>query len=109
MIEPQTFRLKDCELTRSATVSDNDCFEPALVISKHNWHSRPRKIHVRCDAHPTAEVAIESARAQHADGSRTLGGSGTASPPSAGRARQASHADGSQLAALDGLLRQRYR
>ena len=64
MIETQIYRLKDYELTCSARASDNGCFEPALVIARHIWPSRPRTIAVRRGAHPTAEVAIESARAQ---------------------------------------------
>ncbi len=64
MIETQTFRLKDYELTCSAQASDNGEFEPALVITRNTWPSRPRTIAVRRGAHPTAEVAIESARAQ---------------------------------------------
>ena len=64
MIETQTFRFRDYELTCGAQASDNGRFEPALVISKHIWPSRPRTIAVRRGAHPTAEVAIESARAQ---------------------------------------------
>ncbi len=64
MIETQTFRLKDYELTCSARACDNGRFEPALVISKNIWPSRPRTIAVRRGAHPSAEVAIESAHAQ---------------------------------------------
>jgi hypothetical protein len=64
MIEKQVFRLNGYELTCSAHVSDNGRFEPTLVIAKHNWPSRPRTIAVRRGAHPTPEVAIESARAQ---------------------------------------------
>ena len=64
MIETQTFRLRDYDLTCSAQASDNGRFEPALVISKHIWPSRPRTIAVRRGAFPTAEVAIESAHAQ---------------------------------------------
>jgi len=51
-------------LTCSAKASDKGCFEPELVISRQVWPSRPRTIHVRRGAHPTAEVAIESAHAQ---------------------------------------------
>ena len=64
MLDKQTFRIKDYELTCSARATDNGRFEPALVVSKHIWPSRPRTIAVRRGAHPTAEVAIESARAQ---------------------------------------------
>jgi hypothetical protein len=64
MIETQTFRLRDYELACSAQPSDNGRFEPALVISKQVWPSRPRTIAVRRGAHPTAEVAIQSAHAQ---------------------------------------------
>ena len=64
MIQTQTFRLSDYELTCSAQASDNGRFEPALVISKQTWPSRPRTIAVRRGAYPTAEVAIESAHAQ---------------------------------------------
>lgn len=64
MIEAQTFRLKDFGLTCSARASDNGRFEPALVISRHIWPSRLRTIAVRRGAHPSAEVAIESALAQ---------------------------------------------
>lgn len=64
MIETRIYRLRDYELTCSAQACDNGRFEPALVISKLVWPSRPRTIAVRRGAHPTAEVAIESARAQ---------------------------------------------
>ncbi len=62
--ETQTFRIKDYELTCSAQACDNGRFEPALVISRQVWPSRPRTIAVRRGAHPTPEIAIESARAQ---------------------------------------------
>lgn len=64
MTATQHFRVKDYELTCSARVSDNGTFEPVLVIAKQAWPSRPRSIAVNRGAHPTAEVAIESARAQ---------------------------------------------
>ncbi|CAD5367015.1 conserved hypothetical protein [Rubrivivax sp. A210] len=64
MIDTQTFRLKDYELICSAVARDNGCFEPVLVIAKQAWPSRPRMIAVRCGAHPSAAVAIESAHAQ---------------------------------------------
>lgn len=64
MIETRTFQFKNYELTCSARASDRGRFEPALVISKQIWPSRPRTIAVRRGAHPSAEVAIESARAQ---------------------------------------------
>lgn len=64
MIETQIFRLRDYDLLCSAKAGDNGRFEPALVISKHTWPSRPRTIDVRRGSHPTAEVAIESAHAQ---------------------------------------------
>jgi hypothetical protein len=64
MIATQTFRLKDYELTCSAQVTDNGRFEPVLVVSRQVWPSRPRTIAVRRGAHTSAEVAIESARAQ---------------------------------------------
>ena len=64
MSETRTFRLGDYELTCSARASENGRFEPMLVVAKHIWPSRPRTIAVRRGAHPSAEVAIESARAQ---------------------------------------------
>ena len=64
MMDTQTYRLGEYELTCSARASDDGRFEPALIISKHTWPSRPRTIAVRRGAHLTAEVAIESARAQ---------------------------------------------
>ena len=73
MIETQTFRLKDYELTCSARASDNGRFEPALIISKHIWPSRPRTIDVRRGGHPTAEVAIESAHAQGVEWVKNFG------------------------------------
>jgi len=64
MIATQTFRVKEYTLTCSAKACDNGRFEPALVISKDVWPSRPRTIAVRRGGHLSAEVAIESARAQ---------------------------------------------
>jgi hypothetical protein len=64
MIETQTFRLKDYEMTCSALATDKGLFEPMLTVSRQIWPSRPRTIAVRRGAHPSAEVAIESARAQ---------------------------------------------
>ncbi len=60
----QTFRMREYELICSALASDNGRFEPALVIARQIWPSRPRTIAVRRGAHPNAEVAIESAHAQ---------------------------------------------
>lgn len=64
VIATQIVRWKDYELACSATASDNGKFEPALIISRHRWPSRPRTIAVRRGGHPTAEVAIQSALAQ---------------------------------------------
>lgn len=64
MVQTQIFRLEDYELTCGARATDNGRFEPALVISKLAWPSRPRTIDVRRGAHPTPESAIESAYAQ---------------------------------------------
>jgi hypothetical protein len=64
MITTQTFRLKDYELVCSAHPSATGRFEPALVILKLVWPSRPRTIAVRRGAHPSADVAIQAARAQ---------------------------------------------
>jgi hypothetical protein len=64
VIATQIFRLKDYELACSAKASDSGKFEPALVISRQRWPSRPRTIAVRRGGYPTAEVAIESAHAQ---------------------------------------------
>ena len=60
----QTYRLKNYELTCGALATDNGKFEPALVIAKAVWPSRPRTIAVRRGGHPTAAIAIESAYAQ---------------------------------------------
>jgi hypothetical protein len=60
----RTFRLEAYELTCGARATDRGRFEPTLVISRHGWPSRPRTIAVRCGAHASAEVAIESARMQ---------------------------------------------
>jgi len=73
MIETQTFRLKDYDLTCSAQASDNGCFEPTLIISKQVWPSRPRTIAVRRGAHATAEIAIESAHAQGVEWVKNFG------------------------------------
>jgi hypothetical protein len=64
MSETQIFRHQNYELACSAQVNDRGKFEPALVISKHTWPSRPRIIAVQRGSYPTADVAIESARAQ---------------------------------------------
>jgi len=64
MTATQVFRLKDYELTCSATVGDSGKFEPALVITRYIWPSRPRTIAMRRGAHPSADMAIESAHAQ---------------------------------------------
>lgn len=73
MIATQTFRLEHYELTCSAQACDNGTFQPALVISKNVWPSRPRTIAVRRDRHPTADVAIESAHAQGLEWVRNFG------------------------------------
>jgi len=64
MIATQTFRVQKYTLTCSAQATDNGRFEPALVISRDIWPSRPRTIAVRRGAHLSAELAIESAHAQ---------------------------------------------
>ncbi len=64
MIATQIFRVKDYDLACSAKVSDSGKFEPALIISKNGWPSRPRTIDVRRGGYLTAEDAIESARVQ---------------------------------------------
>lgn len=64
MAATQTFRVADYELVCSAQARDNGLFEPALVISKMVWPSRPRTIALRRDPLPTEEVAIQSAYAQ---------------------------------------------
>lgn len=64
MNETQTFRHKDYELTCGARASDNGKFEPTLVVARQAWPRRPRTIAVRRGAHPTPDVAIESAHAQ---------------------------------------------
>ena len=60
----QTFRVQKYTLTCSAQATDNGRFEPALVISRDIWPSRPRTIAVRRGAHLSAELAIEAAHAQ---------------------------------------------
>lgn len=60
----QTFRIREYDLTCSATANDCGSFEPVLIISKAIWPSRPRTIVVRRGAHASADVAIESAHAQ---------------------------------------------
>ena len=60
----QTFRLREYDLTCSATANDSGSFEPALVISKASWPSRPRNIAVVRGAHQSADIAIEFAHAQ---------------------------------------------
>ena len=64
MIGTEVFRLGDYELNCSAKACDDGHFEPALVISRHVWPSRPQRIVLRQGTHPTAELAIESAHAQ---------------------------------------------
>ncbi|MCX2862048.1 hypothetical protein OOZ63_09365 [Paucibacter sp. PLA-PC-4] len=64
MAVSQTFRHKDYALVCSAEINDSGRFEPALVVSRHAWPSRPRTISVPRGAHPTAEVAIAVAHAQ---------------------------------------------
>ena len=64
MIASQTFRVQKYRLTCSALATANGRFEPALVISKDAWPSRPRTIAMRRGAHLSAELAIESAHAQ---------------------------------------------
>ena len=64
MIATQTFRVQKYTLTCSAQATDNGRFEPALVISRDIWPSRPRTIAVRRGAHLSAELAIEAAHAQ---------------------------------------------
>jgi hypothetical protein len=64
MIETHVFQVKNYTLTCSARATDKGRFEPTLVISKQVWPSRPRTIDVVRGAHPSVEVAIESARAQ---------------------------------------------
>lgn len=73
MIETQTFRLNDYELTCSAHATDNGRFEPVLVISKSAWPSRPRTIAVQRGAHPSAELAIAAAHAQGIEWVRNYG------------------------------------
>jgi hypothetical protein len=73
MIATQIFRIKDYELSCSASASDNGRFEPALVISKLAWPSRPRTIAVRRGAHPTSEMAIEAARVAGVEWVRDFG------------------------------------
>jgi hypothetical protein len=73
MIATQTFHLKHYDLTCSAQACDNGMFQPALMVSKNIWPSRPRTIAVRRDRHLTADIAIESARAQGLDWVRDYG------------------------------------
>ena len=64
MIATRRFRVQNYTLTCSAQATDNGRFEPALVISRGVWPSRPRTIAVRRGAHLSPELAIESAHAQ---------------------------------------------
>ena len=73
MIATQTFHLKHYDLTCSAQACDNGQFQPALVIARNVWPSRPRTIAVRRDRHPSADVAIESARTQGLEWVRNYG------------------------------------
>lgn len=73
MIATQTFHLKHYDLTCSAQVCDNGLFQPALVIARNVWPSRPRTIAVRRDRHPNADVAIESALTQGLEWIRNYG------------------------------------
>ncbi len=64
MTTPQVFRLRDYELVCSARAVDSGKFEPALVISRNVWPSRPRVIAVQRGHFLNEDAAIESARAQ---------------------------------------------
>lgn len=72
-IDTQTFRFEHYDLRCSAQACDNGMFRPALVVSKNVWPSRPRTIAMRRDRHPTADVAIESARTQGLEWVRNFG------------------------------------
>jgi hypothetical protein len=64
MVATEIFRVKGYELACSAMANDTGKFEPALIVSRQTWPSRPRTIAVRRGGYLTPEVAIESARAQ---------------------------------------------
>lgn len=73
MIPTRTYRLEHYALTCSAEPCDNGMFQPALVITKNSWPSRPRTIAVTRDRYATAEIAIESAHAQGLEWIRNFG------------------------------------
>ena len=73
MTATQSFRIGDYELLCSAEASDSGKFEPALVISKQVWPTRPRTIAVRRGAHESADIAIEAARVQGIEWVRDYG------------------------------------
>jgi len=72
-IETQTFRFEHYDLTCSAQACDNGMFQPTLVVSKNAWPNRLRTIATRRDRHLSADVAIESARAQGLEWVRNYG------------------------------------
>lgn len=73
MTATQTFRLERYDLTCSARPCDNGMYEPAVVVARNIWPSRPRTIAVNRDRHPSADSAIESARAQGLEWVRNFG------------------------------------
>jgi hypothetical protein len=72
-MKTQTFSLKAYELTCSARASDDGRFEPALVISKKEWPSRPRTIATVRGGHLTADFAIAAAYSQGVDWVKNFG------------------------------------
>lgn len=72
-MEVRTFRSERYDLVCSAQVCDNGMFQPALVVYKNVWPTRPRTIALTRDRHPTAVVAIESAHAQGLEWVRNYG------------------------------------
>lgn len=60
----RTFRHESYELLCSARAVDGGRFEPAVVVSKQVWPTRPRVIAVRRGNWLTEDTAIDAARVQ---------------------------------------------
>jgi hypothetical protein len=81
----RTFHFEGYELTCGAQACDDGTFQPALVISKDVWPSRPRTIALQRDRLESAEAAIDSARTQGLEWIANFGHVTRSSPDEIGR------------------------
>ena len=73
MAASRVLRHQDYELICSANPVDGGKYQPALVVSRLVWPSRPRVIETQRGHHLTEEAAIDAAYAQGIEWIRIYG------------------------------------